>query len=170
MAETNVAPNQFLSFRLDEESFAVPVSKVREVLEYTRITKVPDTADYLLGIINIRGTGVPVIDLRSRFGLPRKASPEDSSIIVMETNRGGDDVVAGVLVDGVREVTEIPAARISAAPSLGMGKLDSSFVRGIGEQGGEFIIVLEVNRILMDEMASGVQRSAADMPNEVEEA
>ncbi|MFA6508469.1 MAG: chemotaxis protein CheW, partial [Treponemataceae bacterium] len=74
--------NQYLTFTLDEEQYALSVLKVREVLEYTRITKIPKTAAYMKGVINLRGQGVPVIDLRSKFGLPEIENTKNTSIIV----------------------------------------------------------------------------------------
>ena len=138
--------NQYLTFTLNEEHYAVPVSKVREVLEYTRITKLPRTADFMKGIINLRGAGVPVIDLRLKFGMEATPVDKDTAIIVLDVNGHDGDVVVGALADAVHEVVEIAADKVEPAPRFGT-KLAAEFIQGVGKRDDGFIIILDIDRI-----------------------
>jgi purine-binding chemotaxis protein CheW len=138
--------NQYLTFTLDNEQYAIAVSKVREVLEHTRITKLPRTAEFMKGIINLRGAGVPVIDLRLKFGLPETPITKDTSIIVMEVESLDGSVVVGALADAVHEVVEIEAKDIEAAPRFGT-RLSAEFIKGVGKKDDLFIILLDIDRI-----------------------
>jgi len=137
---------QFLTFRLGAESFAVDVAKVREVLDLNEITRVPQTPDYMLGVINLRGRVVPVIDLRLRFGLPSAEQTRDTCIIVMEIHLEAEMVVIGALVDAVEEVLDFAAAEIEAPPRLG-AQVNVDFIRGVGKRGEQFVMILEIDRI-----------------------
>ena len=138
--------NQFLTFTLDEEQYAIGVAKVREVLEHTKITRLPRTADFMKGIINLRGAGVPVIDLRLKFGLPETPVTKDTSIIVMEVEGQDGNVVVGALADAVHEVVEIDEKAIEPAPRFGT-RLAAEFIKGVGKKDDLFIIILDIDRI-----------------------
>jgi purine-binding chemotaxis protein CheW len=138
--------NQFLTFTLDGEHYAIVVAKVREVLEYARITKLPRTEAFMKGIINLRGAGVPVIDLRLKFGLPETSITKDTSIIVMEVEGLGGGVVVGALADAVHEVVEIEPAAIESAPRFGT-RLSAEFIKGIGRKDESFVIILDIDKI-----------------------
>lgn len=135
---------QYLTFMLDGERYAVEVSQVREVLEYTRITKLPRTENYMKGIISLRGTGVPVIDLRTKFGLSEAEQTKDTSIIVLEV--GGGRLVVGALADAVQEVIDLSAEEIDPAPRLGT-RLEAEYLRGIGRKDEGFIVILDMDRV-----------------------
>ncbi len=135
---------QYLTFMLDGERYAVEVGQVREVLEYTRITKLPRTESYMKGIISLRGTGVPVIDLRTKFGLPEAEQTKDTSIIVLEV--GGGRLVVGALADAVQEVIDLSAEEIDPAPRLGT-RLEAEYLRGIGRKDEGFIVILDMDRV-----------------------
>ena len=135
---------QYLTFMLDGERYAVEVSQVREVLEYTRITKLPRTESYMKGIISLRGTGVPVIDLRTKFGLPEAEKTKDTSIIVLEVGDGR--LVVGALADAVQEVIDLSAEEIDPAPRLGT-RLEAEYLRGIGRKDEGFIVILDMDRV-----------------------
>jgi purine-binding chemotaxis protein CheW len=138
--------NQFLTFTLDNEQYAIGVAKVREVLEHTKITKLPRTAEFMKGIINLRGTGVPVIDLRLKFGLPETPITKDTSIIVMEVEGRDGNVVVGALADAVHEVVDIEENSIEPAPRFGT-RLAAEFIKGVGKRDDSFIILLDIDRI-----------------------
>ncbi len=138
--------NQYLTFTLDNEQYAIGVAKVREVLEHTKITKLPRTAEFMKGIINLRGAGVPVIDLRLKFGLPETPITKDTSIIVMEVESQEGTVVVGALADAVHEVVEIDEKAVEAAPRFGT-RLAAEFIRGVGKKDETFIIILDIDRI-----------------------
>ena len=110
---------QYLTFILDEEMFALDIFTVREVLEYTQITRVPRTVPFLRGIINVRGNAVPVIDLNMKFGRPQTQPTVDTSIIVVETEMEGEALTIGALADAVEEVVNLSADNIDKAPSMG---------------------------------------------------
>lgn len=151
--------NQFLTFTLDDEQYAIGVGKVREVLEYTKITKLPRTAVFMKGIINLRGAGVPVIDLRLKFGLAETPITKDTSIIVMEVESGEGKVVVGALADAVHEVVEIEENSIEPAPRFGT-RLAAEFIKGVGKRDESFVILLDIDRIFNAEEVSLLTQSA----------
>jgi len=148
--------NQFLTFTLDGEQYAIGVAKVREVLEHTKITKLPKTAEYMKGIINLRGMGVPVIDLRLKFGMEETPVTKDTSIIVMEVEGLEGAVVVGALADAVHEVVDIEAQNIEPAPKFGT-RLAAEFIRGVGKRDETFIIILDIDRIFNSEDMSAIR-------------
>jgi purine-binding chemotaxis protein CheW len=156
--------NQYLTFTLDSEQYAIGVAKVREVLEYTKITKLPRTAVFMKGIINLRGAGVPVIDLRLKFGLPETPITKDTSIIVMEVESQDGPVIVGALADAVHEVVDIEEKAIEPAPRFGT-RLAAEFIRGVGKKDDLFIILLDIDRIFNAEeilvLTAGKEESEA---------
>ncbi len=147
--------NQFLTFGIDGDVYAIPVSKVQEVLEYIKPVRLPKTAPYLKGLINIRGTGIPVVDLRMRFDMPELEVTSDTAIIVVEIFQGtGDMLIIGALTDEVHEVIELDPDQQEPAPRLG-SKIDVNFIKSIGKKDGSFIIILDVDKIFsQDETAA----------------
>jgi purine-binding chemotaxis protein CheW len=147
--------NQFLTFGIDGDVYAIPVSKVQEVLEYIKPVRLPKTAPYLKGLINIRGTGIPVVDLRMRFEMPELEVSSDTAIIVVEIFQGsGDMLIIGALTDEVHEVIQIEPDQQEPAPRFG-SKIDVNFIKSIGKRDGSFIIILDVDRIFsQDETAA----------------
>ena len=147
--------NQYLTFTLDNEQYAIGVAKVREVLEHTKITKLPRTAEFMKGIINLRGAGVPVIDLRLKFGLPETPITKDTSIIVMEVDSLDGTVVVGALADAVHEVVEIDEKAVEPAPRFGT-RLAAEYIKGVGKRDDLFIIILDIDRIFNAEEISAI--------------
>jgi purine-binding chemotaxis protein CheW len=145
--------NQYLTFTLDNEQYAIGVSKVREVLEHTKITKLPRTAEFMKGIINLRGAGVPVIDLRLKFGLAETPITKDTSIIVMDVESQEGKVVVGALADAVHEVVDIEEDAIEPAPRFGT-RLSAEFIKGVGKRDDSFIILLDIDKIFNAEEIS----------------
>lgn len=137
---------QYLTFRLAESSFSVDVGQVREILDHTEVTKVPQTPDYMLGVINLRGNVVPVIDLRLRFGLPAAERTRDSCIVVMEIRLDGELIVVGALADAVEEVLDLNREEIEPAPRLGK-QVNVEFLQGVGKRGEQFVMILDIDRI-----------------------
>lgn len=136
----------YLTFRLDKESFAVSVRKVREVLEYTPITKVPKTPEHMLGVINLRGSVVPVMDLGLKFGLGSRPVTEDTGIVVMEVTVTGDVVILGAVVDGVEEVVELSDSEIQPPPPMG-SDLETKFLLGLGQRDERFLMLLDMDKV-----------------------
>lgn len=137
---------QFLTFKLAAETFAVEVGKVREILDLTTVTKVPQTPDYLRGVINLRGRVVPVIDLRVRFGMPRAADTVNTCIIVVEVTVGGEGVILGTLADSVQEVFDLESSQVEPVPTIGT-KLDTQFMKGMGKHNDSFLIILDIDNL-----------------------
>ena len=137
---------QYLTFTLAEEQYAADVSRVREVLELLPFTKIPRMPAYMKGVINIRGSVVPVVDLRQKFGMPEAEQTVDTSIIVMDVGEGEERITVGCLADSVEEVIDIPPESVEPAPSFGT-KVDTEFIDGIAKRDEQFIIVLDINRV-----------------------
>jgi purine-binding chemotaxis protein CheW len=150
---------QFLTFRLGSETFAVDVAQVREILDLCPITKVPQMPDYMLGVINLRGSVVPVVDLRRKFGLPASETTRDNCIVVLEVDFAGDVTVVGAQADAVSEVLDLPADAIEPPPRLGM-QLKTEFIRGMGKKDEEFIIILDIDRIFSSDELALLQEGA----------
>jgi purine-binding chemotaxis protein CheW len=138
---------RYLAFDLGGQCFAVDVSRVEVVLETARITRVPKALPFLRGVINFRGSVIPVADLRTRFGEGRTESDGGSPVIVLQARVGPDDVTVGVLADSVREVIELESAGVERPPQFGF-RLDEAIIAGVGQSGGEFVVVLNVDEAL----------------------
>jgi purine-binding chemotaxis protein CheW len=137
---------QYLTFQLGEEVFGLDVSHVREILEFTTVTKVPKTPDYMRGVINLRGSVVPVLDMRLKFGLTRTEKTIDTCIIVAEVLFQDEPTVIGTLVDSVQEVSELASEEIEPAPKIG-SQLNTEFIKGMGKKDDHFIIILNIDEI-----------------------
>ena len=142
----------YLTFKLDSETFAIQVANVREVLDLTEVTRVPRTPDFMRGVINLRGGVVPVVDMRKKFNLPDVEDAVDTCIIVVEVNLDGDTTVIGALADSVQEVFELADDQIEPPPSIG-ARLDTEFISGMGKQGDQFTIILDIDKVFsVDEL------------------
>lgn len=147
---------QYLTFRLDEEVFALDISKVREVLDYTNITRVPRTPDFMRGVINLRGNVVPVVDMRLKFGMTKTEQSVNTCIIIVEISIEGETTVLGALADAVQEVVELGAEQIEPAPRIGT-RLRTEFIRGMGKKDDHFIIILDIDKVFSADELSLVQ-------------
>jgi purine-binding chemotaxis protein CheW len=141
---------QYLSFKLEEEEFALDISRVKEVLDFTKITKVPQTPDFMKGVINLRGSVVPVVDLNKKFGIKDTEKTSDTRIIIGEVTIDGDEIVLGVLADSVHEVMDIEPENIEPAPRIGT-RLNTEFLRGMGKRGEEFVMILDIDKVFSAE-------------------
>jgi purine-binding chemotaxis protein CheW len=137
---------QFLTFILEEELFAFDIEKVREVLDFTAVTKVPRTPDYMRGVINLRGSVVPVVDLRLKFGKPSGEQTVNTCVIIVEVELDGEKVIMGAMADAVQEVLDLEPDQIEPAPRIGT-RLDIDFIRGMGKHADRFIIILDSDRV-----------------------
>ncbi len=137
---------QYLSFKLGEEIFAINVAQVREILDVIAITKVPQTPDYMQGVINLRGSVVPVMDMRLKFGMPATQRSVNTCIIVMEVTQDGETTVLGSLADSVQEVLDLEPDQIEPAPRIG-ANLRRDFIKGMGKHDDRFIIILDIDQI-----------------------
>ncbi|MEO5358727.1 MAG: chemotaxis protein CheW [Nitrospirae bacterium YQR-1] len=137
---------QFLTFKLDDEVFALHIEKIREVLEFTTVTKMPRTPEFMRGVINLRGSVVPVIDLKQKFGMSFTDKAVDTCVVITEVDMEGEKIVLGAMVDSVKEVMELERNAIEPPPKIGT-QLSNEFIEGMGKQGEEFIILLDIDRI-----------------------
>lgn len=137
---------QYLTFKLNEEIFALDVGSVREILDYTNITKVPQTPEFMKGVINLRGAVVPVVDMRLKFNMPPQERTVDSCIIVVEISIDHEQTVLGALVDSVQEVFEMEPGQIEPAPRIGT-KLNTDFILGMGKRDDAFVIILDIDKV-----------------------
>ncbi len=167
MEATNMASSQqYVTFSLGEELFGVEVTRAREILSVTPVTKVPQTPEYLLGVINLRGQVVPVIDMRLKLGLPVTAETEDTCVIVVEVQIDGESIIVGALADAVREVLEIRSDQIEPAPRLGT-RLKTEFITGMGKVDEQFLILLNIDRVFSSEELAIVQDAGQIEASEV---
>lgn len=144
--DVSVTASQYLSFKLADEIFALDVAGVREILEYTTITKVPRTPEYLRGVINLRGSVVPVVDMRRMFAMEQTERTVNTCIVVVEVRLDGETVVLGTLADSVQEVMELEPERIEPAPTIG-ARLNTDFLRGMYNRGDNFVMILDLDRV-----------------------
>jgi len=160
---------QYLSFHLDEEEFALEISRVREVLDFTKITKVPQSPPFMRGVINLRGTVVPVVDLKDKFGIARTDKTVNTRIIICEINLEGDSTTIGALADSVHEVMEIEPENIELAPRIGT-RLNTEFLKGMGKKDEEFIMILDIDKVFStDELSLVREAPAGGVPEDVKE-
>jgi purine-binding chemotaxis protein CheW len=131
---------------LAEEVFALDVAKVREILELSTVTKVPQTPDYMRGVINLRGSVVPVIDLRLKFGMTATEQSVNTCIIVAEVGMDDETILIGALADSVQEVNEMEPGQIEAAPHIGT-RLNTNFIKGMGKKDGTFVMILDIDKV-----------------------
>ena len=150
---------RYLTFRLGDELFATNVFKVREVLDLSHITRVPTAPGYLRGVVNVRGNAIPVVDLRTKFGLPLAADTLHTRIIVMELQVDGEKVVVGGLADAVHEVLELEPQDINDPPSLGM-RWRTDLILGMGRRNDRFTIILDIEKVFSTEEITALAESA----------
>ena len=137
---------QWVTFHLENEKYGIKVMQVQEVLRMTEIAPVPGAPHYVLGIINLRGNVVTVIDTRRRFGLPDAESDDETRIVIIEA----DNNVVGILVDSVAEVVDLRTSEIETAPNVGNDE-SSKYIQGVSSRDDELLILVDVNKLLSDE-------------------
>lgn len=147
--ELNDPVMQWVTFRLGDEKYGINVMQVQEVLRITEIAPVPGAPTYVLGIINLRGNVVTVIDTRNRFGLMFKETDDSSRIVIIET----EDHIIGILVDSVAEVVELRASEMETAPNVGNDE-SSKYIQGVTSIENELLILVDLNKFLSDEEKS----------------
>jgi len=162
--------SQYLTFKLDQELFAVDIGKVREVLEFTTMTKVPRTPDFMRGVINLRGNVVPVVDMRLKLGLTMTVKTVDTCVVISEVAVDGERTVLGALVDSVQEVIDLDSGNVAPPPHLGC-RIDASVIRGMGKREDQFIMILDLDRVFTaDELRSSTAAAPAQSDSQVHDA
>jgi purine-binding chemotaxis protein CheW len=142
--------DQYLTFVLGGEVFAIGILGIKEIIEYTHLTTVPMTPEYVRGVINLRGAVVPVLDLLVRFGKPSSPVTKRTCIIIIEVEAGAGRHDIGIVVDTVNAVLDIPASEIEPTPSFGT-HIRTEFICGMAKVNGRFVILLDVDRVLAGE-------------------
>lgn len=148
--------NSFLSFKLGDEEFAAHVGKVLNILEMTKITEVPRAPEYMKGVINLRGTVLPVIDTRIKFGMPPTEYTTNTCIIVLDVDMDGESIHVGALVDSVQAVLEFDSKNIMPAPSIG-SRYRSEFIEGVVNVDDKFIMLLNMDAVFSSDELTKMQ-------------
>ncbi|WP_159818397.1 chemotaxis protein CheW [Colwellia sp. 20A7] len=137
---------QWVTFKLENETYGINVMQVQEILRYTEVAPVPGAPDYVLGIINLRGNVVTVIDTRSRFGLEPCDVTDNTRVVVIEL----EQQVIGILVDSASEVVYLKASEIDVAPNVG-NEESAQFIQGVSNRDGELLILVDLDKLLSDD-------------------
>lgn len=137
---------RFLTLNLDKEHFALDIYSVREILDMTEITRIPQTPDYMRGVVNVRGSAVPVVDLRLKFGMPAVERTLNTRIVILEIARGDGSAAIGAIADAVKEVLEIETDKIDPPPRMG-ACVKADFIRGIARHGERFLLILDAEKV-----------------------
>jgi purine-binding chemotaxis protein CheW len=157
--DKNIEKDVFLSFKLGNELFAVSVKKVLEVLEKQQFTEIPETPDYIKGVINFRGEIVPVADTRRKFKLPPQDEKEKFVIVIMELQINEESILIGTTADAVKDVIEISNDEIKALPSMG-SQVNPEFILGMVQRNDKFIMILDVDKVFssqdIDQLSNSV--------------
>lgn len=146
---------QLVVFKLGNEDYGLPIHKVQEINRMVPITRLPNTPDFMEGIINLRGRVIPVVNLRKRFGLPAKSDEDATRIIIVDI----DGQTVGVVVDAVNEVIQMPGASIEPPPPTFI--LDARFIEGIGKLENSLIILLDIDQVLTSQETIELKQVAA---------
>lgn len=150
--------NQYLTFTLDDEDFALEIGRVREVLDHTTITKMPGMPEFLRGVINLRGNVVPVIDLSYKLGMGSIKQSVDTCIVIVEIMIDKELIHMGAMADSVKEVIGLDQGQI--LPPLRLGtKLNSQFIRGMGKQDEKFLIILDIDKVLATDELERIRKA-----------
>jgi len=160
--KVDAAPSQYLTFALGGEMFAVGILNVKEIIEYGNLTEIPMMPAFIRGVINLRGSVVPVIDLAARFGGKAAEPGRRTCIVIVEVTDEATQHDIGIMVDAVSEVLDIPGSEIEPPPSFG-ARIRADFIFGMGKVAGKFVIILNINKVLsIEEIAelSGTEGSS----------
>src|SRR5258708_7572637 len=155
---------QYLGFYIGGEEYAIGILRVREILEYDTVTKVPTTPPSIRGVINLRGSVVPVVDLAVKFGLPESVVSKRTCIVVVEVDLDGERAVMGVLADAVSQVIDLPASEVEPPPPFGT-RVRVDRLIGMGRAGRKFVLLLDIDKLLsLDELEIASQEAGATAP------
>ena len=154
MTTTNEAAlAQYLSFQVAGETYAVGVLQAREIIEYTAVTRVPHAPPAVRGVINLRGSVVPVVDLAVKFGLPQSEIGRRTCVVIVECTIDGESLVMGVMADAVSSVLDLAPADIEPAPSFGT-RVRTEYLKGMGKLDGGFVLLLDMDKLLSADEAA----------------
>lgn len=170
METENSQQNQYLSFFVAGEEYALGILEVKEIVEFTTLTKIPSTPHAIRGVVNLRGRVVPVVDMAVRFGLPETQITKRACVVMVEARWDGDLAIVGILADSVSQVMELPVASVQPPPSFGT-KARAEFLKGMANAGEKFVLILDLERVLqtltLDAAAVGAAAAGDELPTEV---
>jgi purine-binding chemotaxis protein CheW len=170
MAEAGIMETtHYLSFKLGEEVFAFDISKVREVLDFTTVTKVPRTPEFMRGVINLRGSVVPVVDLRLKFGMAETGKTVNTCLIIVEATVDGETAVLGALADSVQEVMDLGPGHVEPAPKIG-ARLNTEFITGLGRHNERLVIILDIDKVFSSDERVRAKHIEADAAQDAADA
>ena len=175
--DESVDQTQYLSFIVADEQYAISVLKVKEIIEYDTITQVPKTPRSIRGVINLRGSVVPVVDLALKFGLPEIVVTKQTCVVIVEADLAGQPTVMGVMVDAVSQVVEFQPKDIEEPPTFGT-RVNVDYLLGMGKAGKKFVMILNIDDVLSTEeleaaatlQSAGTEEEDAVTPSENEAA
>ena len=150
---------QYLTFKLANEIFATDVAQVREVLDFTTITEIPRTPPFMSGVINLRGSVVPVVDMRLCLEMSKTERTTNTCIIVLEVLLDNESTIIGALADSVEEVIDLEPDQIQPAPRIGT-QIRTDFIKGMGRRDTQFIMILDIDRVFSAEELASVRVDA----------
>lgn len=161
--------NQYLTFLMGGENYAIPVTSIREVLIVPKVTRIPRMPDFMRGVINLRGSVVPILDLKLKFGIGETEETNETAIIVVEIPFGTSDgerelLHLGIFADAVKKVVTISKEEIEPPPKIGT-KIKTNFILGMGHVEDNFIVILDIREVLSNEDLA-IAESAKDLANE----
>ena len=139
--------NQYLTFTLRDEDFAIDIAKVREVLDVTTMTRIPQMPSYVSGVINLRGNVVPVLDLGCRLGMEPVVPTKNTCVMIVETTIDEATVAMGTVADSVQMVLDLQTSEIEGVPRMGTN-INTDFIDGMGRQGEKFLVILNIDEVL----------------------
>ena len=168
MSQSHAAgESKYVTFKLDAETYALPISQVREVLEFKTVTKVPKMPSFVRGVINLRGMVLPVVDMRQIFNLGRTEKTSDTRVMVVEVVVDGERTTVGALADAVRDVVDFDEGKLSPPPKIG-ARLHTEFIRAVGRNDEDFVLILDMDRVFSrQEFAQLTELEPAQLASEL---
>ena len=163
MSETSTI-EQYLTFNVAGDAYAIGILRVKEIIAFDSVTRVPRTPDFVRGVINLRGSVVPVIDLAMKFGYGEITTTGSTCIVIVEVDLDGKPVVMGLMVDAVDQVIDLGSAEIQPTPSFGT-QVSVEFLTGMGRHGKSFVLILDIDKVLAtNEILSAVETADVAEP------
>ncbi len=166
-----VLHQQYLTFFLADEEYAINIQRVKEIIEYTTVTKVPKVPEWIRGVINLRGNVVPVVDLTTRFGIEEHPVTKTTCIVIVEIDQDSERTVMGVIADAVNQVIDLAPKDIEEPPAFGT-RVRLEYLLGMGKLGKKFALILNIDRVLSNTellTVSTLQSTARDGQTDADE-
>jgi purine-binding chemotaxis protein CheW len=152
---------QYLTFYIAGEEYALAILRVREIIQYAGVTRIPRAPEWVRGVINLRGSVVPVVDVGARFGVAHFQPTRSTCIVVAEVRQAGEPIVIGLLTDAVSEVVELPPQDVQQVPAFGT-RVSFEYLQGMGRIGERLMLMLDVDRLLSDDEITRAAKLAGE--------